>query len=292
MKRKLLIYIIVLMFSFTGCKKNTSSVQVVATTLPIYTFCEALCEGTAISVGQLIQDNVSCLHDYTLQVNQMQKIEGAEIVVINGAGLEEFLDDALASANFIIDSSAEIEAICHEHEHADSDHHAHNHDQDPHFWLSPTIAKQMVQIIYEGLCSFYPEHTEVFNENLTGLLLKLDALQRYGERELSKLKTNDLITFHDGFSYFAESFNLHILRAIEEDAGSETSAAQLIELIEQINAHQIPAIFTEKNGSTASAQIITAETGVKSYVLDMAISQGDYFEIMYQNIDTVKEALG
>ena len=100
-----------------------------------------------------------------------------------------------------------------------------------------------------------------------------------------------MITFHDGFAYFADAFGLHILEAIEEESGSEASAAELISLINLVEDHNITAIFTERNGSASAASVIASETGVKIFTLDMAISGESYFEAMYHNIDTLKEAL-
>ena len=101
-----------------------------------------------------------------------------------------------------------------------------------------------------------------------------------------------MITFHDGFGYFAESFGLTILKAVEEESGSEASAKEIIELIHLINDYQLPVIFTEKNGSSACAEIISREAGVPVYSLDMAMSGDSYFDAMYHNINTLKEALG
>jgi ABC-type Zn uptake system ZnuABC Zn-binding protein ZnuA len=101
-----------------------------------------------------------------------------------------------------------------------------------------------------------------------------------------------MITFHDGFGYFAQAFDLEILQAIEEESGSEASAQELISLIATVQEHQLPALFTERNGSVSAADIIAAETGATIYALDMAIAGEDYFQAMYHNIDTVKEALG
>ena len=109
---------------------------------------------------------------------------------------------------------------------------------------------------------------------------------------LSSLSCRELITFHDGFSYLAESFDLTILEAVEEESGSEASAQELIELVELVQSHQLPAIFTESNGSASAADIIAAESGAAVYTLDMAMAGEDYFEAMYHNIDTIKEALG
>ena len=78
--------------------------------------------------------------------------------------------------------------------------------------------------------------------------------------------------------------------AIEEESGSEASAADLIEIIHIIEHHGVPAVFTEVNGSVSAASIIEAELGTPAYPLDMAMNS-DYFTAMAQNIETLKEAL-
>ena len=274
---------------FSGCAP-TETADIAATTLPIYEFTKRLCEGTSLTVTRLVTESVSCLHDYTLQVTQMQAIQKADTVVINGAGLEEFLEDALHSAQNIIDASESLSLM--EGAHHDHDHdHGHVHAEDPHIWLSPENAKTMAHNICHSLSHQYPQFEGIFENNLQSLLDELDALQAYGEETLSSLSCRELITFHDGFSYLAESFGLTILEAVEEESGSEASAAQLKELCLLVDSHKLPAIFTEVNGSLSAARIIAAETGVKTYALDMAMSGNSYFEAMYRNIDTIKEAL-
>ena len=194
-----------------------------------------------------------------------------------------------------IDASEGISLLCPEedahHDH-DHNHDGHHHENDPHIWLSPKNAKTMVHNICHSLMDIYPEHEGIFHTNEESLLEKLDALQAYGQEQLSSLSCRELITFHDGFAYLADAFDLHILQAVEEESGSEAAASELIELIGMVNEHQLPAIFTEKSGSVSAASIISAETGVKVYSLDMAMSGHSYFDAMYHNIDTLKEALG
>jgi len=138
----------------------------------------------------------------------------------------------------------------------------------------------MAENICQGLTEAYPSHKEIFEANLEALTAELEALQVYGEETLSQLSCRDLITFHDGFSYFAESFDLHILEAVEEESGSEASAKELIHLIEEVEHHHLPAIFTEKSGSVSAAGILCRETGCGSYPLDMAMAGDSYFEAM------------
>lgn len=280
----------------SGCAPREDA-RIAATILPVYEFTSRICEGTGLEVARLVTESVSCLHDYTLQVSQMRILEGAQVTVQNGAGLEEFLEDTLESADIVIDASEGIEVLCpeeeHDHDH-DHDHieHDHHHEQDGHIWLSPANAMVMAQNICNGLSAHFPAHRDAFEKNLTGLLADLEQLQSYGEAQLAQLKCRELITFHDGFAYFAEAFDLTILRAVEEESGSEASAAELIELIGMVDEHGLPAIFTETNGADAAAKTIAVETGCAIFTLDMAMAGDSYFEAMYHNIDTIKEALG
>ena len=211
-------------------------------------------------------------------------MEAAEVIVISGAGLEDHLLGKVSTG--VIDSSAGVTVRGCDHEHE------HDHEQDPHIWLSPENAKIMAENICEGLTQRYPQHDVTFSCNLSELIDEIDALQAYADAQFSVLLSRSMVTFHDGFSYFADSFGLNILEAIEEESGSEASAAELKHLIELVQTHELDAVFTEKNGSASAAEVISRETGVKVYELDMAMSGDSWFGAMYHNIDTVKEALG
>ncbi len=293
MKRMTIIFALCLLLSFLGgCGAAAEPADIAATTLPVYEFTARLCEGTDITVTRLITENVSCLHEYTLQVDQMQALESAQAVVISGAGLETFLEDALHSTNGIIDASADVELLCAAHNHDDEPGHHDHPAEDPHIWLSPENAMKMSRNICNGLTRLYPQHEALFSQNLQTLLKDLQALLQYGQTQLQTLSGRELITFHDGFSYFANAFDLDILEAVEEESGSEASAEELIRFIDLTKEHQLNAVFTETNGSTSAAQIIAAETGAHIYTLDMAMSGSSYFNAIYHNIDTIKEALG
>ena len=294
MKKLLTVLLVLLLLS--GCAPAPQA-QIAATTLPVYQFTLRLTAGTDLQVTRLVTENVSCLHDYTLTVRQMRSIEGAEVIVLSGAGLEEFLGDALSSAETVIDSSAGIELLegghHHNHEGDEEDHHDHGHahELDPHLWLSPACAMEQAKNICAGLSARYPEYAPVFEENLSGLLSDLQALEDYGLEQLSTLSSREILTFHDGFSYLAHEFGIEIVEAIEEESGAEASAKELIHLVEEVRRHDIRAIFVEENGSGSAASIIAAETGAQLGTLSMAMSGDDYFSAMYANIDALKEAL-
>ena len=294
MKRILILFIACLLL--TGCHTQEAPARIAATTLPVYEFTAELCMGTDITVTRLVTEEVSCLHDYSLNVRQVRAAEAAEWIVISGAGLEAFLADLIPEES-IVDASQDITLLepqeaHHDHGHGEASHdHGHSHEEDPHIWLSPANAVTMAENICRGLCNAYPEYTDSFNANLVSLTDRILAVQSYGEDALASLSCREIITFHDGFSYFAEAFGLTILEAVEEESGSEASAKELIHLIEEVEHHNLPAVFTEKSGSVSAASIIARETGCKTYCLDMAMTGDSWFDAMYHNINTIKEAL-
>lgn len=296
MKKCMLLSLLLVLCLLCGCAAQQAPAQVAATTLPVYEFTARLCQGTPITVTRLVTEQVSCLHDYSLNVRQVRAAEAAELIVISGAGLEDFLEDVLSGGQ-ILDASqgvALLEGEEHDHEDADAHEHGHeghHHEKDPHIWLSPANAMTMAGNICQGLCEHYPRYADTFRGNLAGLLADLEALQDEIHKTLTDLSCRELITFHDGFAYLAQACGLTIVDAIEEESGREASAKELIRVIREVEEHHLPAIFTEKSGSTAAAEIISRETGAKCLSLDMAMAGDSYFDAMYHNIDTLKEAL-
>ena len=284
----------------TACGGGTASapaeeddtLRILATTYPVYLFTTAVTEGVeGVEVTRLIREEISCLHDYTLTVNDMKAIEAADVIVMNGVGLEDFMADALASSDApVIDCSQGVALL------AALGHEGHDHDAeyDPHIWMDPDRAAQMVWNVATVLSELDTMNGDLYTANASAAEARLQS-------EVNRVEDPDdlagLITFHDGFQYFAQATGLDLLKAIEEEEGAEASAAEIKEIVGLIGEYDIPAIFTEKNGSDATAQAISRETGCCVAQLDLIMS-GDgsgiqpYVDAMNQNIDTILEALG
>ena len=87
MKRFFALFLLFVLI-LTGCGTVEAPAQIAATTLPVYEFTTLLCQGTPLTVTRLVTEEVSCLHDYSLNVRQVKAAEAAELIVISGAGLE------------------------------------------------------------------------------------------------------------------------------------------------------------------------------------------------------------
>ena len=284
-KNKLSACLLALLLLLPGCAPaaEPARLTVVCTTYPIYLLASSLAEGVeGVAVERLDTGSVSCLHDYTLSMADMKKLEGADVIALNGAGLEEFLEDALAtSAAAVIDCSEGIdllENLSHHHDEDDHDGHDHGH-WDPHYWMDPGRAMQMAENLERGLSAADPEHQGTYFEN-SAVIYPLLSLRDDLVRELfsqfgAKARGAGLITFHDGFQYFADAYGLPLLAAIEEEAGSEASAHEIVEITALVKEHGIPVIFTEVNGSDATAGAIARETGCQVAQLNMLMDGPD-----------------
>lgn len=272
-----------------------------ATTYPVYLFATAVTEDVdGVAVRSVVNQPMSCLHDYTLTVNDMKILEGADLIAANGVGLEDFMDDALnASGAAVIDCSAGIELLPYEG-HENHDHGAGEEGHyDPHIWMDPDNAAIMVQNLADALAKADPGNADAYRANATAAVSRLHRLNDEVSAALTTGKGAagfELITFHDGFGYFARAFDLTILKAIEEEEGAEASAKEINEILALVHGHQLPAIFTEVNGSTATAEAIARESGADVASLTMIMS-GDgtglepYCEALLQNAKTIAEAL-
>ena len=299
MKKKILCAILTALLFLPGCApaETDSRLTVVCTTYPIYLFASSVTQGVdGVSVERLDTGSGSCLHDYTLSMEDMKKLERADVVALNGAGLEEFLEDALAVSDArVIDCSEGVElleSLSHDHD-DDGDGHDHGH-WDPHYWMDPGRAMTMVGNIRRALEEVDPDNTEAYMGNaLTAcaLLGAWDSLARdlLGE---SPAAIPGLITFHDGFQYFAHAYALPLLASIEEEAGSEASAREIVAITRLVREYNIPVIFSEVNGSDATAAAVARETGCAVARLSMIMDGPDrdlgwYEEALLGNITAV-----
>ncbi len=288
------------------------TLRVAATTYPVYLLTTAVTEGVeGVEVTLMLNQPTSCLHDYNLSSTDMKALEGADAVVLSGAGLEDFMSDALAGSDAAVIDSAQGIGLAlyddYEDDHDDHDHddahHDHDHEgeDDPHIWMDPARAAQMSGNIAEGLAALDGEHAALYRANAAAAQETLTKALEDWRQQLSPLSRRSIITFHDGFQYFASAFDLELLFAIEEEEGAEASAKEIGEISQLIRAGMeagnAPAVFTEANGSDSTAKAVARETGVEPHQLTMIMSGSGtgltpYLEGMDANIRAIVEALG
>lgn len=304
MKLKKLLAVILtvlLAVNFTSCtrKTNSNKLKLVTSFYPIYIMALNITDGVdKVELVNMAEQNTGCLHDFQLRTEDMKNIESANALIINGAGMESFLDKILEEIpnKPIIDSSVGIDLLKSEGHHHDEDG---NHDDDsvnPHIWVSISNYIEQVKNISEGIISLDPENKEKYQKNTENYISKLSKLNDEMHNGLNDIAKRDIITLHESFDYFAEEFNLNIEAVINHEPNTEPSSKEIKETIEVINkeGNNIP-LFVEPQYPSTSAEIISRETGAKVYMLDSCvtgdISKDAYIEAMKKNLSVLKEAL-
>ena len=289
---------------FSGCgtpAKESSRLKLLASFYPIAIMALNITDGVeGVAVESMAQQQTGCLHDFQMTTADMKKAETADAFLINGAGMEGFLDkisDQLPELP-VIDSSTGIPLIASGEDHHHDGGEGHDHDQEdynPHLWVSITNCMEQVRNLSEGIIALDPEHEAEYRENTETYLEKLSALRDKMHSALDHVKNKDIITFHEAFPYFAEEFGLHIAAVINRETDSQPSAKELADTIRLVRETGVKALFVEPLYPETSADIIAAETGAQVYVLDPAVSgewdKNAYLTAMESNLQVLEQAL-
>lgn len=320
--KKILVVLTLVVFTITGCSSNKSNdikteendnkIKIVTSFYPMYLLTsEIVKDADNVELINMVDSSTGCLHDYSLTTDNMKLLEDCDIFVVNGAGMESFLDKVIQQKPDlkIVDASEGIELIesnyneedehshDHDHDHDHSHEHEHDHDEEynPHVWLSVKNAIKQVQNIESKLIEYNPDNKDIYSSNTKEYISKLNNLDTKIHTELDKIENKNIVTFHEAFPYFAKEYNLNIVAVVQREAGSEPSAKELQETIEKIKKLDVKAICVEPQYSTKSAETISKETNVGVCTLDPIVTEesknSSYIDIMNKNLETLKEAL-
>ena len=298
MKKSMLSVLLALALAMcSGCAAEEDAGKTIVTSFyPMYVFTQNVVRDVpGVRVVNMASESAGCLHDYQLQTRDMVTLEGADALVINGGGMEQFMDKVIAQRPElpVINASDGIEMLC-----GEDDHDGHDHDHgvyNAHVWLDPALAMRQVQNIADGLAAVDSENAEAYQQNAAAYKARLQALHAELSAQLAPLAGSAIVTFHEAFTYFADAYGLVVAGVIANDAGEEPSTRQIAATCDLVKQYQVKALFVEPQYPTKSAETIARETGAKVFTLDPVVS-GDgspesYENAMRENARVLTEAL-
>lgn len=272
--------------TITGDKSFT----IVTSFYPMYVSTINIAKDIAgVQVVNMTKPQTGCLHDYQMTPGDLVILENADAFVVNGAGMESFLDDVIARQKNlkIVEASKGIELIKDD-----------SGEENAHVWVSVTNAIQQVRNIAEQLAAIDTANAEKYRSNADDYVIKLTALRTKMHASLDSLVNRDIITFHEAFPYFAQEFNLNIVAVIEREPGTAPTPKELKETIAIVKSAMTKALFAEPQYSAKIAQTIADATGAKIYTLDPGVTGesissafNNYIDMMEANLSTLMEAL-
>lgn len=261
-------------------------VRITASFYPVYIATLNVTKGiSGVETRNLTEPMTGCLHDYSVTTDNMKQLAKTDIFVVNGAGMESFLDKVVRQLPRVrvVNASDGIDLI----KGAEGDN--------PHVWVSVTLHIRQVRNIASQLAKVDPRHGGEYLRNAAMYTKKLEKLRAEMHRGLDGLKTRDIITFHEAFPYFAKEFGLRIVAVIEREPGSQPSAREMAETIAAVKKAGIKTLFAEPQYSAKAAHAIARETGAKVYTLDPVVTgpmnDDAYINIMKSNLSILRKAL-
>jgi ABC-type Zn uptake system ZnuABC Zn-binding protein ZnuA len=301
--RALLIAAVAIALAACGTGEGTSSPDASAGTTPVAGALKVVTTttvfadivqnvgGSRVVASSIIPAGVGP-EDYEPKPDDAKKLADADLIVSNGVGLDDFLDDLLASGSggetprLVLGEGIPVLTV--------------DGEENPHFWLDPTLVVQYyLPAIAAKLTELDPDGTATYVANVAaygGTLEALDAelLARVGEIPEANRK---LVTFHDAFPYFAQHYGFELVGVILDNVGQEPTAGELAALVETVKAAGVKAVFSEAQFNPKLSETLAQEAGITNVVTTLYNDSlgpppaDTYVGLMRWNVDQIVPAL-
>ncbi|WP_156398888.1 zinc ABC transporter substrate-binding protein [Methylobacterium sp. Leaf469] len=257
--------------------------------------------GERVAVTTLVKPDADA-HGYAPAPSDARTLAAADLVVVNGLGLEGWIDRLIKASGAkapVVVASKGIKPIEEADDHGHG--HAHDHHADPHAWQSIANAKVYVANIRDGLAKRDPAHAAAYAARATAYLGELDALEGEVRATIAKIPPAQrrIITTHDAFGYFTAAYGLTFIAPQGVSTDSEASPRDVARIVRQIRAEKIPAVFLETIADPRLMEQIARESGaaIGGKVYSDALSGPDgpaptYVAMMRNNLTAFARALG
>ena len=238
-----------------GSPSEEGGVAIVATTTQVGSIAAEV-GGDAIDLTVLLEPGIEA-HDFEISPADGAAIEGAELILKSGAGLETWLDDALATIggeDRVVDLSEGIELRA-----------SADGETDPHYWMSAPNAIQMVEHARDALVEAAPDAADGIEQRAGVLIGRLEAVDAEIRELIDEIPPDrrKVVTDHDALGYFIGEYGLEFLGSVfpSLDVSADPSARDIEELVSLIRENDVHAIFSESAVNPQLAEAVAAETG-------------------------------
>lgn len=266
-------------------------------------------DADGVIVQNLSQPTTGCLHDYTLTTEDMKNLSKADVLVVNGGGMEGYLEDVVeAYPNLpiidtfeaveetypvIIEEEAEEEEEDHDHGTASEEHH-HDSGANSHIWMSEEIYAGQVQAIAEGLTAIDSSNAKLYASNADTFIGVMDSqIDTQGVDEA--LSGTNVAVLHEAFAYTAQSLGANVVATMDLDEERQVSAGEVSSFIDTIKENDVKIVLAEYDYGHAMGELITEQTEAKVVYLETLVhgdySGLDYITVLNKNYAVIKNSL-
>jgi len=247
----------------SGLASSDPNALKVVTTTTVFADLVQNVGGSRVAATSIIPPGVGP-EDYEPKPDDAKTLTDAALVVSNGVGLDDFLDDLLASGtggqapHLVLGEGIPVMTV--------------DGQDNPHFWLDPTLVKQYyLPAIAAALTKVDPAGKATYDANSASYGAQLDTLDAELKAQVDTIPEADrkLVTFHDAFPYFARHYGLELIGVILRNPGQEPSAADLAALVDTVRATGVKAVFSEAQFNPKLAETLAQEAGITNVVTSL-----------------------
>lgn len=271
--------------------EDEEKLHIVTSFYPVYIAAKNVVEGSdGVTLENLSEPQTGCMHDYQLTPQDMILLSNADLFLVNGGGIENFLEEVgEAYPNLtIVKIMGEEEA------------------ENPHGWMDTRKYAEMVGNIADAVSNADQDHDEFYHNQAESYCVKIEELtsqareirEEFLERnkQQGESRGNSLVIFHEAYEYLAEEVGMEVVYCLDLDEERQVSAGEMADMMEEIEKNQVSAVFAEELYGKKTGDIVEKETDCKVYYLDTLV-RGNYDEAdsylqgMQKNLDTIRAIL-
>jgi zinc transport system substrate-binding protein len=285
--------------SILRAEPEVNKIKVVTTFYPLAFFAQQI-GGEEVTVKQLIPDNTEA-HSWQPSFSDISAVDEADVLIYNGASLDHwFEDDILPAVNtrdkIIVETTKGLQLLEVQPELADE----HEEPYDPHTWVSPFLAKQQAQKIYEALIQKNPIHKDYYSERWQTLAERFEELDNNYMSELSDKTKEEIFVAHSAFGYLADRYGFKQNGIIGISADEQPSASTYTNLVNMMVEHEIYVVYVDPVYPKETAQTLKNDLEtftdqnvqiLKLYLMLGPLDELDYFGQQEKNLENLKMGL-
>lgn len=269
--------------------EDEKSIVVVTSFYPVYIATKNVANHVPnVEVVNLTENHTGCLHEYELTTKDMRKLERADLFLVNGGGMEPFLEKVKKTYPKLPISytSQDITLLKKEGDKEEP--------YNAHVWMDTTRYQQQVLAIQQALQKIDTIHAKQYRNNAKRYNQKIQALQEEMKEQLQVPLHQKVILFHDAFVYLAKELGLSVVQAVDLDGETTFSAGEIAQLVQLVKEKKVSVLLIEKQYEKSIAQSVARESGAKEYQIDSLVtgdgSLDSYEKGMRNNIAVLKKA--
>ena len=309
--KKIFPLLFLLLLTLAACSNNQNSADdqtltVYTTVFPLTSFVEQIA-GDTVNVESIYPQGAD-MHSYEPTQKDMISYSDGDLFLTTSNELDPVassIAETIKNDTEIIETAADINAEAfleshheHGHEEAHSDEEEHDHgSMDPHIWLSPSLASDMALSVKTALTELSPDNADMYNENYEALKADIEQLDEQLTQISSDPVNTDVFISHESIGYLAHQYGFNQV-GINGLSNQEPSQQELTEIIDSINAEDIPYILYEPNVTSTVTDVIRNETNAEPLYFNNleSLANNDpedatYQSIMEKNIESLDKAL-